>query len=139
MFSKIHNKVNELSVKVYCGLLTLGGIVASQMPVGARAFGDEDIESTYSWLFNSEDNTLDSLTNKAKGLGGSAYKFMMVIGAIGTLLCIIILGLNFMFHGKNATKKDENKSALVYIAIGGIFIFGASAILGLIISIAKGL
>lgn len=137
MKSKIRSKYDALCAKIFCGLTVLTGVITSQVPVIARAA--TPTPGAFDWILTSDDGTLDALTDKTKALGGSGYNFLMVVGAIGVLFALILLGFDFLFHKNNATKKDENKSHLVSVAVGGLFIFGALFFAGLIKGVADGL
>lgn len=80
----------------------------------------------------------NEITKTLKDTGASAYQLMMVVGAIGLVFSTIALGISIAAT-KNSSKKSENKSHLPAIAGGGMLVFGAIALVGLIQSIAQSL
>lgn len=96
--------------------------------------------SDFDWLTSSDggNTTFDSATEAVKSTGNSLYKLLMAIAVVGLVVSIITCGISMSIN-KNATKKAENKSHMVDIAIGGIVIFGAMFIISLIKSIGEGL
>ena len=99
------------------------------------------VDSTIDWLTdaaNASSSALNGLTNTVKTEGAGAYQLILVIGIIGLLISIVVLGLSFAI-GKNANKRDDNKTQLVYIAVGGIILFGAGALVGGLKTIGSGI
>jgi len=83
------------------------------------------------------DVTLDGVVNTVKKEGAGVYSLLMVIGIIGVICSLIVVGMSMAWN-KNANKRDENKSQLVYIAIGSLFVFGAVSIAGGLKTIGSG-
>lgn len=84
------------------------------------------------------DDPLADVTNKAKGLGAGVYNLLLTIGIIGLVASIMWLAISLALN-KNAQKREANKEWMVWIAVAGIILFGAFAIIGLIAGIGKGL
>lgn len=83
-----------------------------------------------SFLKKGGDGTFDELTENVKGAGTSFYQLILTIGVIGLILSILVAGMGFL--RQNANKREESKTGLIYIALGGIVIFGAMTILGIL-------
>jgi hypothetical protein len=115
------------------GGLPMVMLYASNLVAHAKE-GDYD----FSWIETSDNAAFDDLTQTVKETGGSAYKLVMAIGVVGVLLSIVISGLCIAL-GRNANKRSENITTLLYVGIGGIVIFGAMAILGILQSIGGNL
>lgn len=100
------------------------------------ALAANDVE----WIKEGSDDggTFSSLLAKIKGLGQDAYSLMIVIGAAVAVICIVALGISFMVV-KQAQKRDENKTWLVYVFLGGVIVSGGVTIAGIIMKIGAGL
>lgn len=83
----------------------------------------------------TDNGAFSEITSAAKQTGFSFYNLLLVVGIIGVVCSLVVLGISFAFS-KNANKKSENKSHLVDICIGALFIFGALTFIGLIKTIA---
>lgn len=84
-----------------------------------------------------EEDMLKDVTEKAKNVGRSAVNLISVIAIICLVIAILLLGLSFAIS-KNPQIREENKRHLIWILIGGVFVFGVFGILGLIQGIAQG-
>ncbi len=105
MNAKVYKKLSQ-------GLLTLGVIGASTLPV--RAEGQ-------AISFPNLDNLLWSIV-------ATIQYYTLPLMAIG----LVLLGIKLVASGDDTATKDVVKSWMVKILIGGVFIFGASMISGLI-------
>ena len=133
MFQKVKDLHFKASMKVMGMLGILSGILYGQKPVAAFANND------FSWLTDPTkgNDTFDDLTNTVKQTGNSLYQLVLAGSIVGLLIAIVLVGFAF-FMTKNATKKDESKSHLLWVVIGGAIVFGAPSIIGLIYSIGQG-
>lgn len=95
------------------------------MPLTVRA------EYDTSWIGGEGNETFDELTDTVKETGNSMYKLFMAIGVVGLLISLIICGL-LIAVSTNANKRSEHISHLIMICVGGILIFGAISIVGLL-------
>ena len=91
-----------------------------------------------SWIGQGGNNTFDDLTKTVQETGNSMYKLVMAVGVVGVLLSLIVCGL-LIALGTNANKRSEHIGHLVMIAIGGVLIFGAVAIVGMLQTIGGNL
>jgi len=91
----------------------------------------------FDWITQSSGSSLDGVVNTVKKEGAGVYSLLMVIGIIGVICSLIVVGMSMAWN-KNANKRDENKSQLVYIAIGSLFVFGAVSIAGGLKTIGSG-
>lgn len=99
---------------------------------GALTNRDED----FSWLGGAGDGTFDGLTNKAQGVGNSAIKLVRTFGIIALVVAIMCIAVSFMVN-KNANKREENKSWIIWLVIGGVFLFGAIGAVGWLASVGS--
>lgn len=99
------------------------------------AFADEDYGNV-NWLTTENNNTFDEATKRAKGIFGSGYGLIMVISAALMVICMIFAGLSYAFGGSR--NKDEAKSKIFGVFVGGFLVFGAIGIISLIAGIANG-
>ena len=122
----------KLSSRAWSAMMLIGGLCAGQAPVLALA-DEEAGDNSFNWLTNTPENggIFNNVTKTVKDTGASAYQLFLAVGIIGLLFSIILVGFSFATN-KNAAKKEENKSHLLWIAVGGIIIFGAMAILSLL-------
>lgn len=128
---KKKNFITQLPMRVSAGVAVV--LMKLSDTVEAYANPDEDI---FDFLKNGKSNgAFDKITETVKQTGFSFYNLLFVVGVFGLVIFTMILGISFA-GTKNANKKSENKSHLPYIAIGGLFVFGAMSIIGLIKSIA---
>lgn len=84
-----------------------------------------------------EENMLKDVTEKTMNVGRSVVNLVSVIAIICLVIAILLLGLSFAIS-KNPQIRDENKRHIIWILIGGVFVFGVFGILGLIQGIAQG-
>ena len=83
------------------------------------------------------EDMLGDVTEKAKNVGRSAVNLITVIAIVCLVVSILLLGLSLAIS-KNPQMREENKSHIIWIIIGGVCVFGAFGILGLIQGIAQG-
>lgn len=91
-------------------------------------------EEDFSWLGGAGDGTFDGLTNKAKGVGNSAIKLVKTFGVIALVIAVMCIAVSFMVN-KNANKREENKTWIIWLVIGGVFLFGALGAVGWLASV----
>ena len=104
--------------------------------VEEKIFGSD---KTFEFLEKGPDNkTFETMTSTVKQTGRSLYQLLMAVGIIGLTIAVIFVGISFATN-KNAAKREETKSHMMYIAIGAVIIFGAMSILGMFKSIGDGL
>lgn len=99
---------------------------------GALTNRDED----FSWLGGDGDGTFDALTKKAQGVGNSAIKLVKTFGIIALVIAIMCIAVSFMVN-KNANKREENKTWIVWLIIGGVFLFGSLGCIGWLASVGS--
>lgn len=109
------------------------GVAASAFlnPVAVLADENKKENSTFGFLTDStkSNSSIDNVATQMEGLGASVYRLMFVLGAFCTVLSIICTGICITMN-KNAAKRDESKSHLLWIAVGATLIFGAITIAG---------
>lgn len=110
---KIKNAVTCLSVMFSMALVTGGPVTV--------------LADDFNFLKEGKGNgAFDGLTQTVKDTGRSGMNLMTAIGIVGIVFAIICAGLTLML--KKGGKREEGKESLEYIAIGGIFVFGAIGI-----------
>lgn len=110
---KIKNAVTCLSVMFSMALVTGGPVTV--------------LADDFNFLKEGKGNgAFDGLTQTVKDTGRSGMNLMIAIGIVGIVFAIICAGLTLML--KKGGKREEGKESLEYIAIGGIFVFGAIGI-----------
>ena len=75
-------------------------------------------------------------TEKLQGLGNQAITIVSVLGSIVSVIVLIVLGLKYMM-GSTEEKAEYKKTLMPYV-IGAILVFAASAVAGVIFSVASG-
>lgn len=93
-------------------------------------------EEDFSWLGGAGDGTFDGLANKAQGVGNSAIKLVKTFGVIALVIAVMCIAVSFMVN-KNANKREENKTWIVWLVIGGVFLFGAIGAVGWLASVGS--
>lgn len=93
-------------------------------------------EEDFSWLGGAGDGTFDSLNTKAQGVGNSAIKLVKTFGIIALVIAVMCIAVSFMVN-KNANKREENKTWIVWLVIGGVFLFGAIGAVGWLASVGS--
>lgn len=110
---KIKYAVTSLSVMFSMALVTGGPVTV--------------LADDFNFLKEGKGNgAFDGLTQTVKDTGRSGMNLMTAIGIVGVVFAIICAGLTLML--KKGGKREEGKESLEYIAIGGIFVFGAIGI-----------
>lgn len=118
-------------VNISDSLIIRGRFLMSSL-FGALTSREED----FSWLGGAGDGTFDGLTNKAKGVGNSAIKLVKTFGIIALVIAVMCIAVSFMVN-KNANKREENKTWIVWLVIGGVFLFGALGAVGWLASVGS--
>ena len=93
-------------------------------------------EEDFSWLGGAGDGTFDSLNTKAQGVGNSAIKLVKTFGIIALVIAVMCIAVSLMVN-KNANKREENKTWIVWLVIGGVFLFGAIGAVGWLASVGS--
>lgn len=126
---KIKYAVTCLSVMFSMALVTggpvtvLAGNTKDNGADNTKGKGADD----FNFLKEGDGNgAFDGLTKTVKATGRSGMNLMTAIGIVGIVFAIICAGLTLML--KKGGKREEGKESLEYIAIGGIFVFGAVGI-----------
>ena len=78
---------------------------------------------------NAADSSFMNLADTAKKEGAGVYQLFLIIGIVGVMCFGTWLGF-LTAVSKNSNKREENKTQFIYLAIGGIVLFGIPAILG---------
>ena len=137
IFKKMRLKFNA---KLFSAITLLSGFIACKCPVSALA-SDTSTTGTpnFDWLTDPSkgNDTFKGITETVQETGNSLYQLVMAGSIIGLFIAIVFVGLAF-FTTNSGSVKEEKKSRLLWVAIGGAIIFGAPSIAGLIYSIAQG-
>lgn len=114
-----------------CGMFVPGTALTVQ--AAGDSGTDQVILTSYDteWLGEDGNKTFDDVTAKVKDTGNSMYRLMMAIGVVGLVLSIISGGLMIALT-QNANKRSEHIGHFVWIVIGGVAIFGAITLIGII-------
>lgn len=112
--------------KVICTLLTLMCIIAI-IPSFTLA-GDINTDE-FSAIYNKNG------TSKVTNAGGSILAVVQVIGISCGVICLIILGIKYMYSSTN--DKATIKEKLIPYLIGAIIMFGGTGILTLVANFAQ--
>lgn len=132
MLQKIKKFCFSTRSKVFSTFTTIGTTFLMKHPSITYA-------SDFSWLTdpNKGNDTFNELTTTVQQTGNSFYQLVMAGSIVGLLVSVILVGVAFSVN-KNAAKKEENKSHMLWIVIGGAIVFGAPSLLGLLYSIGQG-
>lgn len=98
----------------------------------ARCLIANATEADIDWIADSSNAAGSSFTNladTAKKEGAGVYQLFLIIGIVGVMCFGTWLGF-LTAISKNSNKREENKTQFIYLAIGGIVLFGIPAILG---------
>ena len=79
-------------------------------------------------------NTSAQGTTEIQNVGNSVIGILQVVGIVLSVIVLIILGIKYMMG--SAEEKAEYKKTMIPYLIGAILVFAASAIAGIIRSIA---
>lgn len=93
------------------------------------------------WDFLTEDGNgaFTNLDETAKATGSSLYNLLRTLGIIALFASIMLVGMSFMIHKSNASKREENKTGFFWVCIGGAIVFGVFGLLGIISGIGAGI
>ena len=117
--------MNKKTVKIISILLTF----AMVMLISTSAFAVD--------LTNFAGNTNTTAANSVLEISNSIIGILTVAGMAVSIIVLIVLGIKYMM-GSTAEKAEYKKTLMPYF-IGGILIFGASAIAQVVMSAAEGL
>lgn len=88
------------------------------------------------FLKKGGNKTFNSLNKTAKETGASATSLIKTLGIIAIVIAIMLAGASLALT-KNATKREENKSHLGWIFVGGAILFGVFGLVGLIADVGN--
>lgn len=115
-----HVVKDKIKYAVTCLSVMFGMTLVTGAPVTVLA-------DDFNFLKEGDGNgAFDGLTQTVKDTGRSGMNLMTAIGIVGIVFAIMCAGLTLML--KKGGKREEGKESLEYIAIGGIFVFGAIGI-----------
>lgn len=115
----IHNTKNKITAAVILSSAWLSNSMAKAADVDT------------SFLTGEGNGTFTELQSTIEGTGASFYRLVMTIGVIGLVISLIFCGITLAVN-KNASKREEGKSQLIWIALGGVVVFGSMSILGIL-------
>ena len=114
-------------------LVKKAGVILPTIYYGnARSLIVNATNADIDWIANSEnaaDSSFMNLADTAKKEGAGVYQLFLIIGIVGVMCFGTWLGF-LTAVSKNSNKREENKTQFIYLAIGGIVLFGIPAILG---------
>ena len=85
-------------------------------------------KDTFDFLTSGNGNsTIAGMTSEIQSAGKSFYDLVFAVGSLGLVICIVVTGLAIGLF-KNASKREENKTQLIYIGLACILVFGAISI-----------
>lgn len=85
-------------------------------------------KDTFDFLTSGDGNsTISGMTNEIQNAGKSFYDLVFAVGSLGLVISIVCTGLAIGLF-KNASKREENKTQLIYIGLACILVFGAISI-----------
>ncbi len=99
----------------------------SSTDLGVGQVGVEDIIKSGKSL---DESSLGKLGEKVDDIGGGGYNLVYKVGTYAIVIGLIVAGIALIFSGSH--NREEAKSKIGYIIIGGILIFGAVTIAVLI-------
>lgn len=104
----------------------VGCMVGSMcMMTGSVAVHAKD---TFDFLTSGNGNsTIAGMTSEIQSAGKSFYDLVFAVGSLGLVISIVVTGLAIGLF-KNASKREENKTQLIYIGLACILVFGAISI-----------
>lgn len=83
---------------------------------------------TFDFLTSGSGNsTIAGMTSEIQNAGKSFYDLVFAVGSLGLVISIVVTGLAIGLF-KNASKREENKTQLIYIGLACILVFGAISI-----------
>lgn len=136
--AKLRTAADMAVIKTRCRLFSAAGVAGATLLDSVCVLADEKTgdadaktDTTFDFLTSgtSKNASIDSATTAIKGLGFSFYQLLMVLGIVCTVCSLIWTGVCIAMV-KNAGKRDENKSHLLYIAVAAVIIFGAITLVG---------
>lgn len=116
------------------GLGTAAGMMALN---SVYALADVDTSSTVNTLKSGDSSggVFSEFLSKATTVGSDAYTVVTTLCVICLLLCVAFVGISLAIT-KNSNKREDNKSWLMYAAIGGCIVFGAGTVVEIIAAVA---
>lgn len=116
--------------------MVLGLQVFSTPLVAYAAGAAEESGSNYdiSWIGGEGNGAFAEMEKMVQETGNSAFNLFMAIGIVGILLSLILCGLGIAFSG-GGQNRSQKLGWLLWIGLGGIVIFGATSIIGVLQSI----
>ena len=114
-------------------LVKKAGVILPTIYYGnARSLIVNATDADIDWIANSAnaaDSSFMNLADTAKKEGAGVYQLFLIIGIVGVMCFGTWLGF-LTAVSKNSNKREENKTQFIYLAIGGIVLFGIPAIIG---------
>lgn len=126
----------QVAGKLYHARWAVTGLMMSMAarPCQSLFFAETEKKDSNDYDFltgKSANNVFGGLNTTAKDAGASIYSLLRTIGIIGLLVSIIVVGVTLAVS-KNAQAKEQNKAQVLWIAVGGCFIFGAMGLIGIL-------
>lgn len=126
----------RLSQKMYLfTAMATSALCAVPAPI-ASAKGKTGKKLVDDLMKEKGNGTFDNATKAAKGIGGSVYGMMRVVGTVCLVVSLVVLGLSLGLHAGNTQKTAQAKDSMVNIVIGGSLLFGGVSVLAIIIGFA---
>lgn len=118
--------------KLEVGLCTLVSsfLLECQEVLAANDYKPEDIKNGKGDLFNPVVDTIDEV-------GASGYKVAYRLAIISAIICVIMVGLAFMWN-RSPMAKETNKSNMGYVLLGLAIAAGAVAVVSTVVGIVEG-
>ena len=133
---KTNNRFKNVKAMVLALCMVLGLQVFSTPLVAYAAGAAEESGSNYdiSWIGGEGNGAFAEMEKMVQETGNSAFNLFMAIGIVGILLSLILCGLGIAFSG-GGQNRSQKLGWLLWIGLGGIVIFGATSIIGVLQSI----
>ena len=133
---KTNNRFKNVKAIVLALCLVLGFQICSTPLVAYAAGATEESGSNYdiSWIGGEGNGAFAEMEKMVQETGNSAFNLFMAIGIVGILLSLILCGLGIAFSG-GGQNRSQKLGWLLWIGLGGIVIFGATSIIGVLQSI----
>lgn len=133
---KTNNRFKNVKAMVLTLCMVLGLQIFSTPLVAYAAGAAEESGSNYdiSWIGGEGNGAFAEMEKMVQETGNSAFNLFMAIGIVGILLSLILCGLGIAFSG-GGQNRSQKLGWLLWIGLGGIVIFGATSIIGVLQSI----
>ena len=133
---KTNNRFKNVKAMVLTLCMVLGLQIFSTPLVAYAAGATEESGNKYdtSWIGGEGNGAFAEMEKMVQETGNSAFNLFMAIGIVGILLSLILCGLGIAFSG-GGQNRSQKLGWLLWIGLGGIVIFGATSIIGVLQSI----